>query len=59
MITLFTLAGRIPFISSYVKPKYNFGNYDGDDYENCDDYDPDEDLHMMYDEEDYAEQHEG
>lgn len=31
------------------------GNYDSDD----DDYDPDEDLRMMFDDEDYDEMHEG
>ncbi len=40
------------------------GNYDtsdddeNDNDENCDDYDPDEDLHMMFDDEDYNEQYE-
>ena len=34
------------------------GNYDGDD-ETCDDYDPDEDLHMMFVDDDYREQTEG
>lgn len=47
-------------------PKYNpanngnfrCGNYDGDDEETCEDYDPDEDLRMIYDDEDYDEQYE-
>lgn len=47
-------------------PKYNSvnyvnfrcGNYDGDDDETCDDYDPDEDLEKMFDKEDYDELHE-
>lgn len=38
--------------------KYFCGNYDSDESDECDDYDPDEDLRMMFDEEDYDEMHE-
>lgn len=41
--------------SARNKSGYSMGNYDSDD----DDYDPDEDLRMMFDDEDYDEMHEG
>ena len=47
----FEKIGIMPFI---ISSRVNCGNYDGDD----DEYDPDEDLKMMYDDEDYDEMHE-
>lgn len=44
-------------LTTFMNSKINCGNYDGDDYENCDDYDPDEDLRMMYDDEELSEQY--
>lgn len=47
--------GTLPFIpygSHYSNVGVFFGNYDGDDDEVCEDYDPEEDLGMMYPDED-------
>lgn len=38
--------------------RYRCGNYDGDNDETCENYDPEEDLRMMFDDEDYDEIHE-
>ncbi len=47
--------GALPFIP-YGNKKFNagvfFGNYDGDDDEVCEDYDPEEDRDMMFPDED-------
>jgi len=46
-------------LASMFNTKLHCGNYDGDDDENCSDFDEDEELHMMFDDEDYDEMHEG
>ncbi len=54
-----TSSARDLFLASMFNAKLHCGNYDGDDDENCNDFDEDEELHSMFDEEDYDEMHEG
>jgi len=52
-------SGSNLLLASMFNTKLHCGNYDGDDDENCDNFDEDEELHMMFDDEDYDEMHEG
>lgn len=53
-----TLNARFPGNNLANCKIFRCGNYDGDDDETCEDYDPDEDLRMIYDKEDYEELYE-